>query len=79
MQYFSCWSDKCTEIKMCDLEPFSKIQSQMTFVYLNRANFNIPNVTSFISSSEYNHISGYQQNFKDLLNNMRKEKRLTVI
>ena len=28
MQYFSCGSDKYTEIKMCDLEPFSKIQSQ---------------------------------------------------
>ena len=39
----------------------------------------IPNVTSFISCSEYNCISGYQLNFKDLLNNMRKEKRLTVI
>ena len=39
----------------------------------------IPNVTSFISSSEYNCISGYQLNFKDLLNNMRKEKRLIVI
>ena len=76
MQYFSYWSNKYTEIKICDLEPFSKIQSQMTFVYFNRANFNI---TSFISSSEYNHISGYQLNFKDLLNNMRKEKRLTVI
>ena len=38
-----------------------------------------PNVTSFISSSEYNRISGYQLNFKDLLNNMRKEKRLIVI
>ena len=25
MQYFSCCSDKYTEIKMCDLEPFSKI------------------------------------------------------
>ena len=29
MQYFSCGSDKYTEIKMCDLEPFSKIQSQL--------------------------------------------------
>ena len=24
MQYFSCCSDKYTEIKMCDLEPFPK-------------------------------------------------------
>ena len=30
MQYFSCCSDKYTEIKICDLEPFSKIQSQFT-------------------------------------------------
>ena len=29
MQYFSCGSDKYTEIKMCDLEPFSKIRSQI--------------------------------------------------
>ena len=32
MQYsppFLCCSDKYTEIKMCDLEPFSKIQSQL--------------------------------------------------
>ena len=29
MQYFSCGSDKYTEIKMCDLEPFSKIQSHI--------------------------------------------------
>ena len=29
MQYFSCSSDKYTEIKMCDLEPFSKIQSHI--------------------------------------------------
>ena len=27
MQYFSCGSDKYSEIKICDLEPFSKIQS----------------------------------------------------
>ena len=25
MQYFSCCSDKYTEIIMCDLEPFSKM------------------------------------------------------
>ena len=31
MQYFSCCSDKYTEIKMCDLEPFSKIQSNILF------------------------------------------------
>ena len=29
MQNFSCGSDKYTEIKMCDLELFSKIQSQL--------------------------------------------------
>ena len=29
MQYFSCGSDKYSEIKMCDLEPFSKIQSHI--------------------------------------------------
>ena len=27
----------------------------------------------------HDHISGYQLNFKDLLNNMRREKRFTVI
>ena len=32
MQYFSCCSDKYTEIKMCDLEPFSKIQSQIVLI-----------------------------------------------
>ena len=34
MQYFSCGSDKCTEIIMCDLEPFSKIQSNINTVWL---------------------------------------------
>ena len=29
MQYFSCCSDKHTEIKMYDLEMFSKIQSHI--------------------------------------------------
>ena len=29
MQYFSCGSDKYSEIKMCDLEPFSKIRSHI--------------------------------------------------
>ena len=28
MQYFSYGSDKYSEIKMCDLEPFSKVRSQ---------------------------------------------------
>ena len=29
MEYFSCGSDKYTEIKMGDLEPFSKIRSHI--------------------------------------------------
>ena len=29
MQYFSCGSDKYSEIKMCDLESFSKIRSHI--------------------------------------------------
>ena len=29
MQYFSCCSDKYAEIKMCDLEAFSKIRSHI--------------------------------------------------
>ena len=33
MQYFSCCSDKYTEIKMCDLEPFSKIQSHIVLAF----------------------------------------------
>ena len=32
MQYFSCGSDKYSEIKMCDLEPFSKIQSHIVII-----------------------------------------------
>ena len=38
IQYFSCCSDKYTEIKMCDLEPFSKIQSHIKFNLLNKVN-----------------------------------------
>ena len=34
MQYFSRGSDKYTEIKMCDLEPFSKIRSHIMFNYI---------------------------------------------
>ena len=33
MQYFLCCCDKYIEIKMCDLEPFSKIQLHITYVY----------------------------------------------
>ena len=29
MQYCSCYSNKYNEIKMCDLEPFSEIQSHI--------------------------------------------------
>ena len=29
MQYYSCYGNKYYEIKMCDLEPFSKIRSQL--------------------------------------------------
>ena len=32
MQYFSCGSDKYSEIKMCDLEPFSKMRSQIEVI-----------------------------------------------
>ena len=32
MQYFSCGNDKYTEIKMCDLEPFSKIRSHLSLI-----------------------------------------------
>ena len=35
MQYFSCGSDKYSEIKMCDLEPFSKIRSQFMVLWLS--------------------------------------------
>ena len=35
MQYFSCGSDKYSEIKMCDLEPFSKIRSHIIVTTFN--------------------------------------------
>ena len=34
MQRCSCYSNKYNEIKMCDLEPFSEIQSQITITKL---------------------------------------------
>ena len=34
MQYFSCGSDKYSEIKKCDLEPFSKIRHIFVCNYL---------------------------------------------
>ena len=33
MQYCLCYSNKYNEIKMCDLEPFSEIQSQLDLVH----------------------------------------------
>ena len=33
MQFFSCGSDKYTEIKMCDLEPFSKIMVKIASLH----------------------------------------------
>ena len=47
MQYFSCCSDKYTEIKMCDLEPFSKIQSHLISDWLG-------NVSCSKSSRDFN-------------------------
>ena len=41
MQYFSRGSDKYTEIKMCDLEPFSKIRSHMLTVLLEYTNYQL--------------------------------------
>ena len=32
MQYYSCGGDKYTEIKMCDLELFSKIRSELDLI-----------------------------------------------
>ena len=32
MQCCSCYSNKYNEIKMCDLEPFSEIQSQLVYL-----------------------------------------------
>ena len=32
MRYYSCGSDKYTEIKMCDLELFSKIRSHILVI-----------------------------------------------
>ena len=47
MQYFSCCSDKYTEIKMCDLEPFSKIQSHIVIAIASY----IANIRSYIVRS----------------------------
>ena len=33
MYYFSCYCNKYNEIKMCDLEPFSKIRSHICIYY----------------------------------------------
>ena len=45
MQYCSCYSNKYNEIKMCDLEPFSEIQSH---IYINLANLALAEETSQI-------------------------------
>ena len=57
MQYFSCGSDKYTEIKMCDLEPFSKIWSQLVIV--NLRTFSIKYTIAVISNQSTNLYSNW--------------------